>query len=191
MRVEVETQPEKTSIEMSRELAERRNALADQRMKGYDYRSALQLYTMAIESWPDNVIFYNNRANCLTLLGEYKKALEDGQHLVSIDPTYINGHIHLVKCNLFLGEFNATQRALEELNKHDPNSLTYNDFSVQCKKLITFEKYINANISVKSYQRAGNFVETSVNFFFQIKKFDYIIRRSLIDHYIVFFSWQR
>lgn len=152
--VEVQAKIDQTNDEISHKLAEQKNALGMRTYKCYKYQLALEHFSAAIDLWPDNVIFYHNRANCLFWMYEYGKSLSDSQQAVSIDKTFAKGHALIVQCNLHLGEFDAAEEALHDLAKHDPN---YTKFATQCKKLRAFEKQTLNYFTQKDFKRSGIF----------------------------------
>lgn len=62
------------------------------------------MYDEAINLCPENAAYYGNRSACYMMLGMYKKALEDAQKAVSLDPTFTKGHIRMAKCYIALGK---------------------------------------------------------------------------------------
>lgn len=61
------------------------------------------MYDEAIKLCPDNASYYGNRSACYMMLGNYKKALEDAQKSVALDPAFTKGYIRIAKCCIALG----------------------------------------------------------------------------------------
>ncbi|XP_042722667.1 E3 ubiquitin-protein ligase TTC3 isoform X1 [Lagopus leucura] len=78
---------------------------------------AIISYTKAIEFCPTNHLLYGNRALCLILTKQYKKALADGKRATILKPNWPKGHYHFCKALSLLGEhelaLEANERAQE------------------------------------------------------------------------------
>lgn len=70
-----------------------------------NYKGALTMYDEAIKLCPDNASYYGNRSACYMMLGNYKKALEDAQKSVALDPAFTKGYIRIAKCCIALGTY--------------------------------------------------------------------------------------
>uniref|UniRef100_A0A8C2T5K7 RING-type E3 ubiquitin transferase n=1 Tax=Coturnix japonica TaxID=93934 RepID=A0A8C2T5K7_COTJA len=78
---------------------------------------AIVSYTKAIEFCPANHLLYGNRALCLILTKQYKRALADGKRATILKPNWPKGHYHFCKALSLLGEhelaLEANERAQE------------------------------------------------------------------------------
>ncbi|XP_021261063.1 E3 ubiquitin-protein ligase TTC3 isoform X5 [Numida meleagris] len=78
---------------------------------------AIISYTKAIEFCPANHLLYGNRALCLILTKQYKRALADGKRATILKPNWPKGHYHFCKALSLLGEhelaLEANERAQE------------------------------------------------------------------------------
>ncbi|KFO88570.1 E3 ubiquitin-protein ligase TTC3, partial [Buceros rhinoceros silvestris] len=78
---------------------------------------AIMSYTKAIEFCPANHLLYGNRALCLILTRQYKRALADGKRAIVLKPNWPKGHYHFCKALSLLGEhrlaLEANERAQE------------------------------------------------------------------------------
>lgn len=78
---------------------------------------AIMSYTKAIEFCPANHLLYGNRALCLILTRQYKRALADGKRATILKPNWPKGHYHFCKALSLLGEhelaLEANERAQE------------------------------------------------------------------------------
>nr|XP_019941403.1 PREDICTED: E3 ubiquitin-protein ligase TTC3 [Paralichthys olivaceus] len=74
------------------------------------YEDALKFYSKAIKYYPDNHIFYGNRAQCYIRCKKYLKAVGDGKRATLINPLWAKGHYRYCEALFFLGEF---KRAIE------------------------------------------------------------------------------
>lgn len=55
-----------------------------------NYRDAEQAFSKALEYWPENVLFYGNRALCYYNLARYPEAIQDGKKALSLDHDDLN-----------------------------------------------------------------------------------------------------
>ncbi|XP_065597809.1 E3 ubiquitin-protein ligase TTC3 isoform X2 [Cyrtonyx montezumae] len=78
---------------------------------------AIISYTKAIEFCPANHLLYGNRALCLILTKQYKRALADGKRATILKPNWPKGHYHFCKALSLMGEhelaLEANERAQE------------------------------------------------------------------------------
>ncbi|XP_040440994.1 E3 ubiquitin-protein ligase TTC3 isoform X1 [Falco naumanni] len=91
-----------------------------------DFHRAIMSYTKAIEFCPANHLLYGNRALCLILTRQYKRALADGKRATVLKHDWPKGHYHFCKALSLLGEhelaLEANERA-QELCKNIPGGL--------------------------------------------------------------------
>nr|XP_009665859.1 PREDICTED: E3 ubiquitin-protein ligase TTC3 isoform X3 [Struthio camelus australis] len=82
-----------------------------------NFDRAIMSYTKAIEFCPANHLLYGNRALCLILTRQYKRALADGKRATVLKPNWPKGHYHFCKALSLLGEhelaLEANERAQE------------------------------------------------------------------------------
>lgn len=62
------------------------------------------MYDEAVKLCPENPAYLGNRSAAYMMLGMYKKALEDAQKAVALDPTFTKGYIRIAKCCVALGK---------------------------------------------------------------------------------------
>lgn len=86
-------------------LAEEKKESGNHLYKFKNYKGALIMYDEAIKLCPENAAYYGNRSACYMMLGMYKKALDDAQKAVALDPTFTKGYIRIAKCCIALGNF--------------------------------------------------------------------------------------
>ncbi|KAI8427685.1 hypothetical protein MSG28_002144 [Choristoneura fumiferana] len=92
--------------------AEEKKESGNHLYKYKNYKSALVLYDEAIKLCPENASYYGNRSACYMMLGMYKKALEDAQKSVALDPTFTKGYIRIAKCCIALGDISGGEQAV-------------------------------------------------------------------------------
>ncbi|XP_009281259.1 PREDICTED: E3 ubiquitin-protein ligase TTC3 [Aptenodytes forsteri] len=82
-----------------------------------NFDHAIMSYTKAIEFCKTNHLLYGNRALCLILTRQYKRALADGKRATILKPNWPKGHYHFCKALSLLGEhelaLEANERAQE------------------------------------------------------------------------------
>lgn len=79
-------------IELRRKQAEAKNKRANEHFNFKIYRLTQELYSEAIDMWRNNINYYGNRCTCLIMQGDYKRALEDSQYIISMDNTFATGY---------------------------------------------------------------------------------------------------
>ncbi|KAL4715100.1 hypothetical protein ACJJTC_012147 [Scirpophaga incertulas] len=98
-------------------LAEQRKETGNNFYKFKNYKGALIMYDEAIKLCPDNAAYYGNRSASYMMLGMYKKALEDAQKSVSLDPTFTKGYIRIAKCCIALGDLSGGEQAVKHASE--------------------------------------------------------------------------
>ncbi|KFV59323.1 E3 ubiquitin-protein ligase TTC3, partial [Gavia stellata] len=78
-----------------------------------NFDRAIMSYTKAIEFCPANHLLYGNRALCLILTRQYKRALADGKRATILKPNWPKGHYHFCKALSLLGEHELALEANE------------------------------------------------------------------------------
>lgn len=92
----------------------------NQLFKIKQYKSALPLYTEAIELCPETAAYYGNRAACYIMLNRYLEALEDSRKSVQLDSNFVKGYIRILKCSIALGDVMAADQAIKKIKELDP-----------------------------------------------------------------------
>ena len=123
-------------------------------------RKAVQQYTLALmEKAEDpslNSVLHSNRAHAALLLGNFRKALEDGQMSVQLNPSNVKGWFRAGKSAYGLGKFDESINfcleglKLEETNR-DLQSLLKTARKGAAKHLENIERDNASRVKVKSY----------------------------------------
>ncbi|XP_018333293.1 dnaJ homolog subfamily C member 7 isoform X2 [Agrilus planipennis] len=103
-------------------LAELKKENGNQFFKAQQYRSALPLYTEAIQLCPDTAAYYGNRAACYIMLNNFRDALEDARRSVQLDPNFTKGYQRILKCGIALGDLMTAENAARKIAELAPNS---------------------------------------------------------------------
>jgi len=127
------------------EMAELKKENGNQLFKIKQYRSALPLYTEAINLCPETAAYYGNRAACYIMLNRYQEALDDARKSVQLDPTFVRGYVRLVKCGIALGDLVTADSAARKVEELQPGSVTNELKSIQ--KIKQYE-----GDAIKAYQ---------------------------------------
>lgn len=106
--------------EIQQEFEQIENSSSSQAGKGFlaelrgDYKSAIEYFSKAIESNPQDAISYHQRGLCYYYLNDYENAIKDFDKTISIDPNHTDayGNRSLVKM-----EFKDYKGALEDIEK--------------------------------------------------------------------------
>ncbi|KAJ3268338.1 DnaJ sub C member 7 [Terramyces sp. JEL0728] len=85
---------------------------ANEYFRSQKYPEAIDLYTKAIEINSSSATFYSNRAAAYLNVGEFKKALNDCQQAISLDPLMVKAYFRAVKSCIHLGNLNEAQYQL-------------------------------------------------------------------------------
>ncbi|XP_054255541.1 E3 ubiquitin-protein ligase TTC3 [Indicator indicator] len=88
-----------------------------------NFDRAIMSYNKAIELCPTNHLLYGNRAICLILTKQYKRALVDGKRAILLKPDWPKGHYHFCKALSLLGEHKLALKANEKAQELCKNIL--------------------------------------------------------------------
>ncbi|NXE49779.1 TTC3 ligase, partial [Casuarius casuarius] len=112
-----------------------------------NFDCAIMSYTKAIEFCPANHLLYGNRALCLILTRQYKRALADGKRATILKPNWPKGHYHFCKALSLLGEHELALEANERAQELCKNILEgLKDLMQQNDKLKKTLEEINGNL---------------------------------------------
>lgn len=100
---------------------EQKNAGNEFFKKG-DYPAAMQCYTNAIQSSPNDPTLYSNRAACYAKLLEFSMAVQDCDHSIKLDPNFVKGHLRKGVYLLALRQFRPAADSFLKVHELDPNS---------------------------------------------------------------------
>ncbi|XP_003701178.1 tetratricopeptide repeat protein 2 [Megachile rotundata] len=141
--------PEK-SIE---ELANKKNQAAKELHFLNKYDKALILYSELIELWPDNALYYANRAACYIMLGKYRDALVNARKSMQLDPKSFKAYVRVIKCCLILGEIMEAETTLSKLIELDPENEAISGAKWSLKIVQQFIKDAEAAYAAKDYRK--------------------------------------
>jgi DnaJ family protein C protein 7 len=120
-------------------LAELKKENGNQLYKVKQYRSALNLYSEAIELCPNTASYYANRSACFMMLNNFQEALEDARKCIHFDPTFTKAYVRILKCAIALGDLTTGENAIKQINDLDRNANINNEMR-SVEKLKQFEQ---------------------------------------------------
>ncbi|NXW16459.1 TTC3 ligase, partial [Circaetus pectoralis] len=127
-----------------------------------NFDRAIMSYTKAIEFCPANHLLYGNRALCLILTRQYKRALADGKRATILKPNWPKGHYHFCKALSLLGEHELALEANERAQELCKNILDgLKDLIQQNDKLKKTLEEINeqkAKVGLWSFYQVSSFL---------------------------------
>ncbi|NXK83630.1 TTC3 ligase, partial [Amazona guildingii] len=147
-----------------------------------NFDRAIMSYTKAIEFCPANHLLYGNRALCLILTRQYKRALADGKRAIVLKPNWPKGHYHFCKALSLLGEHELALKANERAQELCKNVLGgLKDLMQQNEKLRRTLEEINDQRTLKCCIEHSNFKKLcSFQFSFFCSSFLLLLCRSLL-----------
>lgn len=121
------------------------------------------MYSKAIESEPNNAVYYANRSLAHLRMEAFGSALEDGIAAVKSDPAYLKGYYRRAAAQMSLGKFKKALTDFEYVAKRRPSdkdaALKYNE----CNKLVkkqAFEKAISNDVPEKTLAEVHSDLES-------------------------------
>lgn len=103
-------------------IAEEKKNTGNAEYKAQNYQAALRLYTDAVSLCPENPAYLGNRAACLMMIGDYKRALSDAKKSTQLDPNFEKGFMRAAKCCLLMGDMVGTDQAIKRFLEIDPKN---------------------------------------------------------------------
>lgn len=107
------------------------------------FEEAVWSYSKAIETYPEDAVFFSNRAAALMKLEKYQKAFDDCKKSIELDPFYTKAHYRLALCEQKL---ERREDALETL-----------------RKAITVDRQYNHGSMVDALQQLSTQIESEMN----------------------------
>lgn len=139
-------------LEFCYRLAELKKENGNQLYKVKQYRSALNLYTEAIELCPDTAAYYSNRSACYMMLNNFQDALEDARKCIQIDPSFSKGYVRILKCAIALGDLTTSDNAIKQIGQLDKNASINNEIQ-SVEKMRQFETEAAKAIDKKDFRK--------------------------------------
>lgn len=141
------------TIELRRKQAEAKNKRANEHFDLKNYRLAEELYSEAIDMWCDNIIYRGNRCTCLIMLGNYERALEDSQYIISMDDKFSIGYDRLIRCLLVYGRYDDAELANKKC--HENCGFHKKEYMDLCTQLRSYEHLATQSYTDKQFLSAS------------------------------------
>jgi tetratricopeptide (TPR) repeat protein len=100
-----------TDEEGKRRLVDEIKSRAKGSITSKNYPEAVQLYSKAIELFPQDAILHANRSMCYLSMNNANSALSDAQEATKLDPTYAKGFYRLGMAQLKLNDRSAAKQS--------------------------------------------------------------------------------
>lgn len=125
---------------LRRENAKKRKSEGDKLVEAKKLWSALIDFRAAIDLWPENLSFYEDRANCFIQLNDYTKAIKEYQSALAIDGSFPKGYYGMIKCYLNTGDISNAETTIQQFySSISKNDDIVCDYQKQCNELKTQE----------------------------------------------------
>ncbi|XP_017020661.1 tetratricopeptide repeat protein 12 [Drosophila kikkawai] len=108
--------------------AELQRSQGNEAFRNQKYEKAILHYGKAIEKIKDSAITYNNRALCYIKLRNYKRALQDCQHILEkLHETNLRAWLYRATVYKRLNDTENFEESVAKAREHNPKQLAYID----------------------------------------------------------------
>ncbi|XP_065367843.1 RNA polymerase II-associated protein 3 [Calliphora vicina] len=90
-------------VELKHKEANEIKDLGNKHVKMAEYPMAIEAYTKAIQMYPDDAVYYSNRALCYLKLEKYDECIEDCERAIDIDRLAVKAYYRRMMANESLG----------------------------------------------------------------------------------------
>ncbi|XP_029649856.1 dnaJ homolog subfamily C member 7 isoform X1 [Octopus sinensis] len=149
--------------EATADIAERKKEEGNQFFKSAAYIDALRCYEDAIRLCPAHAPYYGNRAATYIMMMKYPEALADARTAVSLDNTFLKGHLREGKCHMMLGDTCAALRSYETVLQLDPTNATARKEVKLVQQMQELETMAEADFVKEDYRRAVFYIDRCLN----------------------------
>ena len=133
--------------------SEKLKEMGNKEFKSRNYHKAIEFYTKAIAIKEDK-FYYSNRSSCYLALKNYKKALEDGEMVIHLDPKFEKGYFKAGKAAKLMGKLEKAlkifQQGLTLGHKNPHMQKEMEDAAI----LLKYSKAVNEHIEKTEYKDA-------------------------------------
>jgi len=126
---------------------------ANELFKAEKYMQAIDFYTAAIETNPNNAVFYANRSITYLRTECFGYALTDASKAIEVDNKYLKGYYRRAAAYMALGKYKLALKDYEGVFKAKPNDKDAKLKYTECRKIvqqIAFQKAISVEETKKS-----------------------------------------
>lgn len=128
----------------NKEEAEKLKNEANKLFKEKHYAGAVNLYTKAIDRYPENAVYFANRSFAHIKLEEYGSAVADASRAIEVDPSYAKGYYRRGDAYFMLGKFKDAIKDLKTAAKVAPKDPDLRKKLAECEKAIKRIKFEEA-----------------------------------------------
>jgi DnaJ family protein C protein 7 len=147
---------------MSKQEAEKLKDLGNKEFQKKSYSKAIEYYTKAINIQKDKV-YYSNRSSCYLGLKNYKKALDDGEMSIKLDPSfekaYFKAGIAAKKLGMLAKAVEIFKAGIELGTKNPTLQKELEDTSILLKYQNNLEEHINKQEYKDALRKVNNLIE--------------------------------
>ncbi|XP_055690841.1 RNA polymerase II-associated protein 3 [Lutzomyia longipalpis] len=118
-----------------------------------DFEGAIFHYTAAIETFPDDPIYYTNRALCYLRLDRQNKCIEDCNIAISLDRQCVKAFYRRMQANESLGNTEAAIKDCEDVVRLEPSTLSHRRELDRLKNRLKNEKNITARNEINNNRK--------------------------------------
>ncbi|GAB0089854.1 hypothetical protein DMENIID0001_044710 [Sergentomyia squamirostris] len=122
-------------------------------VKMKDFEGAIFHYTSAIETFPDDAIYYTNRALCNLKLDRQNKAIEDCNIAISLDRKCVKAFYRRMQANESLGNTEAALRDCEVVIQLEPSTISHRRDLERLKNCVKNEKNHTSNDEINNNRK--------------------------------------
>lgn len=157
MSIEEKLMDEDSLKKLANEYKEKGNSF----MKAKDFESALKMYSMAIETYSNEGVYFSNRSQCFLELEKYEECIEDTKKAITIDSRFAKSYFRQMKAYEKMGQnmraLNTCQQWMEALPNDNASQTNYD--RIHNKIIEENNQRKRSKIKWSKYTTEVNFVE--------------------------------
>jgi stress-induced-phosphoprotein 1 len=101
-------------VELTQSISSKAKEAGNALFKQTKYDLALSMYSLAIKLDETNHLLYSNRSACYQAQRAWKEAKDDALEVIELNNKFPKGYIHLVRCQIQLGEYDHAATTLQD-----------------------------------------------------------------------------
>jgi tetratricopeptide (TPR) repeat protein len=157
MSIEEKPMDEESLKKSADEYKEKGNAF----VKAKDYESGLKMYTMAIETYSNDAVYYSNRSQCFLELEKYEECIEDTKKSLAVNDCFAKSYFRQMKAYEKMGQnmraLSTCQRWMEKIPNDQTSQTNYD--RIHNKIIEENNQRKRSQIKWSKYPKEVNFVE--------------------------------
>lgn len=130
-------------------------------IKAKDFESALKMYTLAIETYSNEAVYFSNRSQCFLSLGKYDECIEDTKKAIAIDKSFSKSYFRQMTAYEKMGQNMRALQTCQHWMEAVPNdNISQTNYDRVHNKIIEENiKLKKSQIKWSKYPKEVNFVE--------------------------------